>query len=381
MIKSLSVQNFQSHRDTELVFSPGVNIIQGRSTSGKTALVRAILLLGMNRPSGFRYHSHFSDGPTKIELVVHESKIVFEKEKNKSTYTVDGEQYTGFGMGVPDIVEQILNLSDLNISEQLDPHFLVTCSPGQIAKELNKITHIDEVDEWLSILTTKLNYKNKEISILSEQCVVIEGDLEKYIEVDQINSEMAEIERLSIALVQAAKKIELLDSLCVEFESVVLSIEESFVEYKECELHIVAFSKLLGIAKESERYNAFIGVAEGMEGLFVEYSTCMRYNNIIMDMLTIDDTLCRFVPLVGVEEVLGGIDELKCSFVDVEREISLLGGILQNIFLVCENSIVADSEYIQEKKNYTDMLTALGVCPVCYSIFDSVVVNRIMKGC
>jgi len=162
---------------------------------------------------------------------------------------------------------------------------------------------------------------------------------------------------------------------------VVLSIEESFVEYKECELHIVAFSKLLGIAKESERYNVFIEVAEGMEDLFVEYGTCMMHSNIIMDVLMTDDALCRFVLLVGVEKALGDIDELKCSFVDVEREISLLGSILQNILLVCENSIVADLEYTQEKKNYVDMLAALGVCPVCYSVLDSAVVNRIMNGC
>jgi len=42
MINSLTIQNFQSHKNTTLEFDNGINIIIGQSDSGKTAIIRAL---------------------------------------------------------------------------------------------------------------------------------------------------------------------------------------------------------------------------------------------------------------------------------------------------------------------------------------------------
>ena len=39
MIKSIQLKNFQSHRDTTLRLSPGVNVIVGDPQNGKTAIL------------------------------------------------------------------------------------------------------------------------------------------------------------------------------------------------------------------------------------------------------------------------------------------------------------------------------------------------------
>ena len=52
MITSLSIKNWQSHKDTKLDFVNGVNVIIGVPNSGKTAVLRALLWLIENRPKG-----------------------------------------------------------------------------------------------------------------------------------------------------------------------------------------------------------------------------------------------------------------------------------------------------------------------------------------
>ena len=52
MLKSLKIRNFESHRNTQLNFHPGVNVIVGESDQGKTAILRALEWVLFNRPLG-----------------------------------------------------------------------------------------------------------------------------------------------------------------------------------------------------------------------------------------------------------------------------------------------------------------------------------------
>ena len=61
MIKSLKIENFQSHKDSYLEFSNGINIISGKSNNGKTAILRALNWVITNRPQGIAFKSTFSD--------------------------------------------------------------------------------------------------------------------------------------------------------------------------------------------------------------------------------------------------------------------------------------------------------------------------------
>jgi len=65
MIKTLSIQNYQSHKDSTLEFDPGVNVIVGSTDSGKTAIIRALRWLIWNRPNGDSFRSTWG-GDTKV---------------------------------------------------------------------------------------------------------------------------------------------------------------------------------------------------------------------------------------------------------------------------------------------------------------------------
>jgi AAA15 family ATPase/GTPase len=68
LIEKIVIKNFQSHNRTVLKLHEGINGIIGRPNSGKTAIIRAILLLKNNRPSGFAYHNKLV---TSLKTEVH----------------------------------------------------------------------------------------------------------------------------------------------------------------------------------------------------------------------------------------------------------------------------------------------------------------------
>lgn len=168
MLDELGIKRFQSHEDTRLIFDKGINVIVGRSSSGKTSIIRALQLLKDNRPSGFAYHSQFSKEPTEIDIIFDNHKIVFEKDKKGASYDIDGKKLSVIGQNVPDEVK-LLNMNEINIQEQLSQHFLITDTPGEVAKYINKIIKVEKVDEWISALTTDINSFTKEIDIYKDQ--------------------------------------------------------------------------------------------------------------------------------------------------------------------------------------------------------------------
>ena len=76
MIKSLSIKNYQSHKDSYLEFSEGVNCILGGSDNGKTAIIRAINWIMTNRPLGESFRSNWG-GKTEVELFTDDASILF----------------------------------------------------------------------------------------------------------------------------------------------------------------------------------------------------------------------------------------------------------------------------------------------------------------
>jgi exonuclease SbcC len=172
VIKRLDVTNYQSHPDTSLDFHQGVNVIIGKSNEGKTSLIRALMWLAENRPLGFRFHTRGTAGTTKVEVETLEGIVALAKSEKSSEYVLGQERWPTPGGSVPDQVSQLLNLTEINVQRQFDAHFLICSPPGEVARVINQVTHIEQTDEWISKTTSEINEANREIRIL-------QGDLKE----------------------------------------------------------------------------------------------------------------------------------------------------------------------------------------------------------
>jgi len=201
MIKSIKLKNLFSHEDSLLNFSPGVNIICGKSNDGKSAIRRAICWVADNRPLGvgmIRYYyingeKHLTE-EALAELVkdANGKIITVSRSKTKNSngkYTIaDGESkisLSSFGQAPPPEVLDVINLNEINIQRQLSPYFLAFDPPGQVATFLRSITKLNEIDSVCNLISSKLRKVQKEIdSNKSELC--------------DTNARIGELERINL---------------------------------------------------------------------------------------------------------------------------------------------------------------------------------------
>lgn len=168
MLVSVEIFNFQSHKHTIINLSKGVNIFNGLSDKGKTAIKRAIGWVIDNKPSGDAFRSHWG-GNTVVELSFSDGNVIRRTKSNtENSYTINNEvPLKAFGQGMPDEVKKILNLESVNIQSQMDAPFLLSETAGEVASHFNRIAGISIIDKSISkaksaVSKTKLGIEQRE---------------------------------------------------------------------------------------------------------------------------------------------------------------------------------------------------------------------------
>ncbi len=170
MILSLEIHNFLSHPNTLLKFVPNTNVFIGHSDSGKSAIRDALEWIAWNRPLGDSFVSwdHVREGKgTFVKLVMDDCIVIRSKDKI-DTYTIqiEGKKdlvLEAFGKDVPKEVEQVINFSNINIQKQLDPIFLLSSTPGQVAEHWNVVAHLQVIDQATSNINSVISELNSTI--------------------------------------------------------------------------------------------------------------------------------------------------------------------------------------------------------------------------
>ena len=224
MIKSLELNNFQSHKNSTLEFDPGVNIIIGPSDSGKTAIIRALRWLVWNRPSGDAIRSTWG-GETSASIQIDEQTI--ERIKDKvDEYKLGEIEFKAFGTNVPEEIIQALNLNEINLQQQLDSPFLLSSSPGEVAKHFNKIAHLDQIDSGLTNVQKWIREIEQDISSGGKQLEHLKEDLGKFVYLDKFEIDVEVLERMEKQMIQKVNETRVLNGLCLNLNKVLELIKE-----------------------------------------------------------------------------------------------------------------------------------------------------------
>jgi len=346
IIEKIKVNNFQSHSDTEIVFSPNVTVITGRSQSGKTAILRAFRWLTENRPKGFRFHSYFSEEPTKVFLWAEGNQILHEKSDNKEQYQLNEKVFKGMGFDVPDEILSILNLGVINIQDQLEEPFLITSSPGNFARVINEITNLDKVDNWVSSLTTRINSTNKEISLTENDIQVFEKKISQYENLEQI-----------------APVLELYDSIEKKIDQQKTQIEN----FKEM---------LQDIQYNSEAIDSLYWIDEAT-GLYEEVKTI---NSLVEKKRIVLEEWNHFVEVSHKVENIEKILPLWNDFQQTHSFIKKMSDVFilfEDLERIDEEIETANKAISQGRKNYKELLKKNKICPICFSSITDAQLNKI----
>lgn len=177
MIEEIALLNFQSHQDVVLEFCPGINVIKGSSDQGKTSILRGLNWCVNNRPIGTSMNSKWNKSEKKKFLSDHSVRV---KTNGRYVHRIRNEDFNGYkifddrdkprgdtidavGSDVPEQITEVFNLSEVNIQKQLANPFLISESPAEVARFLNKIIRLDLIDKVLGSAEQKRKQTNKDI--------------------------------------------------------------------------------------------------------------------------------------------------------------------------------------------------------------------------
>ena len=215
MIKSLQFSNFQSHKDSELFFHPGVNVIVGESDSGKTAILRALKWILTNRPGGDAFRSSWG-GDTAANISIDNINILRSKTKNINNYLLIDNlkksilEFKAFGTDIPEEIRDALNMNEINLQNQLDLPFLLRDSPGQVAAHFNKIAHLDSIDKSMQLIEKWIRALGNDIKSAEKHLEERQEALSEYDYLPEMEKDIEDAEWMQTQYVDKWKKLEML---------------------------------------------------------------------------------------------------------------------------------------------------------------------------
>ena len=278
MIENINIQNYQSHENTDMDFDPGVNVIIGLSDTGKSAIIRALKWVFFNRPLGDAYRSKWG-GDTSVTLSINNNKITRERsKKDGNVYKLNSMVFKAMSTGVPDEIVDAVKINALNLQSQIDPHFLFSNTPGEVASHINQITGLHKIDTGLHNLKKGLDSFNKKEIIQKEDIEKFENERDILAPVIPImEADILLADKLNNEVNQKKEKITTLERIIKNAEKTQNGINE-YNWIGDVEKSISGFDK---------KINKFKNIREKINRLYI----CLRHiekNNNRVEQIMID---------------------------------------------------------------------------------------------
>lgn len=334
MIKSIRLKNFQAHKDLTLELGR-FTTLTGGSNGGKSAVLRAFYGLVRN-DAATDYIRH---GQKHFEVTVTFSDgyiVTWRKGRGVNAYDLtrpDGSMQTfdKVGSKVPDEVAEVLRLgpvavkgSDkefINFHNQLEPPFLVSATPPNVAKLFGELTSAAQ-------LYTAVGEGNRSVRSTNALKSTRKGDLEDIEDRLKPYETLEDQERL---LHLAQKTF----NEAKDAQETVTALEEEAKQLEEVEAKIVVAETELEAWRPVASFalDELVSVGEGLETLERNLSDVHRFDEAkaklekLLEYLTtaasvdFDGALEAAEQAEGLMNVLGGVQESDSSINAVQTNL------------------------------------------------------------
>ena len=180
MIKRITLKNFESHEDSTIEFSDGLNLIIGQSNQGKSSIVRALAMVVANRfdrdsvRTGAKYCS--------VAVETEKGTVTAERGEDTNHWIIETPQgkkeYRNIGSSVPSEVLEVLGMGERargeikelpNIMFQLEKHYMLSEIDGKkttansIARMMDEAIGIGGMEELIKDIATDFAAKKRDL--------------------------------------------------------------------------------------------------------------------------------------------------------------------------------------------------------------------------
>lgn len=397
MIKTIHLTNFQAHRDSFLELHPGVNVITGQSDNGKSSIVRALLWLFFNKSFSLDEIKTRGAAPkdwTGVTITTPVGTSISRMRNRdvnkyvlKSPSHPDGVDLKAVGTNVPDEVREIFPVSDVNAQSQLDSPYLLSASPGEVARTFNSLAGLQDIDISLSSVKSRISKSRSSISSITDQMQRVDADLGKYKDLDRIETLISTMDSLTQDIDGFSASI---TSLCSDqhnletYSSQIASYHEAVEDKKDLDRLQQDQERLVDVAQKMEKLSEMLKSWCDSDNKATQVPFLTTFKETCADLQSTQDDI-RW--LVGCQKELASCQDLVDLGADAEKDKKDLFEITNLISVVQKTSATIsvvgkanteiealDQKVAKSKQNeetlrseLSSLLTELGVCPVCGS--------------
>lgn len=200
-IKKIILENFQSHKNTEMEFGPDLNVIVGPSDSGKSAIIRGLKWVMYNEPSG-DFFIREGEKECRVTLELSDGTLLQRyRTKSKNGYKLidnSGNEniYEGIGLTVPQEIIDVTGIrkikldtdseNAINLGEQLEGAFLLTEKASTRANAIGRLVGVDIVDDALRDVLRDIRSLNQTRKQKEETLQITNDKLSQFDYIDEI---------------------------------------------------------------------------------------------------------------------------------------------------------------------------------------------------
>lgn len=263
--------------------------------------------------------------------------------KGGNLYYRNKLKFAAVGTSIPIEIEQALNFKDVNLQLQLDSPFLLSESPGEVARYFNKIAHIDQIDIGLKKIQSQINNINATINADKDEEARIKSDLEQY---EYLNTAEAELEVLE----DMQSRFEQTCNFANKLSGIILSIEKVNVEITDKSEEI----------KDEAVVNSALQLYILKDRAEDEYD---ELSSLIQRVYDTDNEIKKVSQVLKLDALVDNLINLKQVYEQIIRERDKLSALYS---VIEDTHFEADSLLTQLKGwEYTFKTEKPDVCPLC----------------
>lgn len=406
MIKSVSIQNFEAHEDTTIHFTDGMNSIVGLSNSGKSAIIRALMVVVNNDWSKEMVRTGYEFCKVKVET--ERGWVEAERgEKVNRWRCKEGDNeiqlFQKVGTSVPELATKILGMgkrergngiSELpNFQTQLEKHYMLAevgdkkSTSNMIAVMMDNAIGLGGMEDLIKDFSADLlkdrkwlNEKQQEIVDLKSG-IIDESIFSQYRkDVDRIGELHDSIDSMDSDIVVAdgylgkvGDCMDRLDNARKRLESIpdVQLMTEVLEEIKTLDGGIAIVQKALGIEESLATAMKSSGIdVDSMSNASGRYESLCRTISVCEKIVAMEDALSVAKQMAGMDS--DALERLQKEVEAMDDGVSVAESRLFSARDVWKRHCVAEkesnslvAELAGAENEFEELKHELGVCPLC----------------
>ena len=366
MIPEITLENVQSHKKSTIHFHPGINVLQGPSDCGKSAVIRALQWWALNQANWGELQRH----ETSFTSV--EGKGV-KKYRSAALhhYEAGDVKYKALRSDVPSEIQKVIGLDEMNFQSQHAPYFLISDSAGEVAKKLNAVGDLQIIDLSLKSARAKVKEANTQGKFLNEELAktatkiadlqwVVEANKDyQKIEALELESKTIEITGLSVMIGKILRLQEEFDRTpptAVDLRRISTAVDELDIDLSLGDLIKKVENNQVVIPEMGEDLLTLNTLHREIESLTV---TC---NDLLPKLKVVDSAVFE------VNLYPANIDNPAPQLLQLFSAVDALSEIetaFMEAFTAEDCLEAATAAHNEGKINYHDKLKEMGYCPLC----------------